>query len=118
MDLYTFLSCLNMHLNKTFCIYVISALLHMILMLHGTRIHLLGRVHSTQWLKICVVRHTLQVKPTAAYVQQPYLRKLTLRVQKVTVHSSLEAFHSYKRISVSQHQEVGKILVTNVQSIS
>ena len=39
-------------------------------------------------------------------------------VQKVTGHRSLEALHSYERISVSQNQEVSKILMTNVQSQS
>ena len=39
-------------------------------------------------------------------------------VQKVTGHRSLEALRSYERISVSQNQEVSKILMTNVQSES
>ena len=39
-------------------------------------------------------------------------------VQKVTGHRSLEALRSYERISVSQNQEVSKILMTTVQSQS
>ena len=56
----------------------------------------------------------VQVGPTALF-QANVPERI---IQKVTGHKSLDALRSYERVSVSQHQEVSKILMTNLTSES
>ena len=57
--------------------------------------------------------HSLRATGATALFQKGVPERI---IQNVTGHRSLEALRSYERISLSQHQEVSKILMTNVRS--
>ena len=59
--------------------------------------------------------HRLRATGATTLFQKNFPERI---VHKVTGHRSLEAIRSYESISVSQNQEVSKVLMTNVQSQS